>query len=728
MGALLVLTLISFIFVFAAERDREKQDREALQTQAAAAVRLSVARLTSRFVGASAIANADGSLDRRAFRSFARDQLIQGPLLALALERVVPAKRRRAFEQSIGGPITDLRGRKLVRAPAREVYFAVEDIYPRSRTNGPLIGFDIAASPLRGLAATAARDEGRPRLSGRVPLASNGKPGVLVVQPIYRPGLPLRTVADRRRAAVGFISSGFNLGELQREVAEQLPRKTILRITDGRDVIVGPASGPVQGISIRVGGRRWNVGATNAGTAGQSTAWLLLGAGLLLTLLASALFIQSLRRELSLLQSQQDIRRARDATAGLQRLTSALSRAMLPAEIADAMATIGLPLLRASGFALYAGALPEPGLRLVRAEGDEGSVAAPVLHGDEPHFLADAVRTERGVWTDSAAEAAAGAAEAMPDTPLAAHAVALPLLSRGEVIGVLALSYATTQAFDDVQRAYVEAVGVQCAQALERARLAEAEHELARSLQNSLLPRHLPAVHGIELAARYEPADSQIDLGGDWYDAIELPEGRIGIAVGDVVGHGAAAAAIMGQLRSAFRAFAIGGAAPAEIIGALSEFAERLDGAEATTLVYAILSPADGALTYCVAGHPPPLHVTDDGSTYLDGGRSVPIGIGGLPYLTADAHVAPGETILLYSDGLIERRANSLDEGLERLARAASVIGPDANGLTSLLPERLDVAHEDDIVILAITLTGVTSPAKIPIATVPQTSVSGESS
>jgi serine phosphatase RsbU (regulator of sigma subunit)/CHASE1-domain containing sensor protein len=687
-GAILVLTLVSFFFVFDAERDRERQERDVLQSRAAGAVRTSTARLVAGLSGASALVDPDGALDKSAFDAFAREQLA-GPLSALAFERIVSHRGRAAFEESIGRPIIVIAAGSRSVAPRRATYFAVEAVFPQTRSTRAVIGYDIASSAVRKSAAMGARDAGRARLSAPIELTGSGRPGILVVAPVYMRDQPRRTVAERRRAAIGFISSGFDIRALEREIARQFPASVVVRVADGSNVIIGPASLP-GGRTIQVAGRTWTIGAVDRAAAGTGTAWMLLVAGLVLTVLASLLLVQTVRRELSLIRSREDLRRARDAVLGLQRLTSAIAQAMVPDEIAGAISRFGLPLVGASGFALFSREKATMTLRLVSAEGPGAEAEPAVLHEDDPVLLAEAVRTRSPVWMNAALGGYVASA-------------ALPLLNSGEIVGALRFGYAVPQGFDDEQRARVESVAAQCARAFERASVAEAEHELARSLQESLLPHHLPAVEGLEIAARYEPAAQFIDLGGDWFDAIELGDGRIGLVVGDVVGHGAPAAAIMGQLRSALRAFATDNGAPKEVMRKLSEFSERIEGAEGTTVTYGVLDPVDGSFVYCAAGHPPPLHVGANAARYLDGGRSLPLGVGERTYVGGATEVADGEAILLFSDGAVEQRGRALEVGLARLAAFASEIGPDAESLTSVLLERLELVHEDDIAMLAVT-------------------------
>ena len=226
-------------------------------------------------------------------------------------------------------------------------------------------------------------------------------------------------------------------------------------------------------------------------------------------------------------------------------------------------------------------------------------------------------------------------------------------------------------------------------------------------MQHALLPESLPRADGLELAVRYLPAADGTAAGGDFYDAVELPGGRLGIAVGDVVGHGPAAAAAMGQLRSALRAYALEGRPPARVMQLLARYADGVSGARGATLAYAVLDPGAREVRYACAGHPPPLLVHASGAgQFLEGGRGVPLDRAlGQVYEDAIAPVPEGATLILYSDGAIERRGEPLDVGMGRLAEAAGTaarLAPEA-----LCSAVLDVLfadgrrRRDDVALLA---------------------------
>jgi PAS domain S-box-containing protein len=231
------------------------------------------------------------------------------------------------------------------------------------------------------------------------------------------------------------------------------------------------------------------------------------------------------------------------------------------------------------------------------------------------------------------------------------------------------------------------------------------EHKIAETLQRSLLPERLPQIEGIELAARYLPGARGAAIGGDWYDVLERPDGRVALVVGDVVGHGLRAAATMGQLRNAFRAYGLVESSPSEVVARINRLV--MSGVEdvMATVLYLVLDRETGELSFSAAGHPPPLVLAPDGPQFLDGGRSVPIGASDpAVFREASAVLPPGSSLLLYTDGLVERRDEALDKRLEKLAAVAGGAGEDLNALCDRVIEAVLDRGEpgDDVALLAV--------------------------
>ncbi|MGY1667228.1 SpoIIE family protein phosphatase [Geodermatophilus sp. SYSU D00696] len=411
----------------------------------------------------------------------------------------------------------------------------------------------------------------------------------------------------------------------------------------------------------------------------------------------------------------------------LQRVTAELSAATTPEEVARATAG---HLVAQVGDECRAGVyeLDETGrgLRLLALTGDDGEARRHFaeLPLSAPLAVTRAVAERRALWVERLEDwpgrdggLDGGQAETLTRFGLAST-VALPLLVAGRVVGVVGAGFPHPRSFGPAERGMLLAIVEQSAQALDRARLYRAEQDIAQTLQLSLLPQRLPRLERLALAAQYLPGAAGTSAGGDWYDVVELGEGRVGIAVGDVVGQGPSAAAVMGQLRSALSAALLQGCPPAQALELLDRFATRLPGALASTAACLVLDWEAGTVEYARAGHPPPLLLDDTGATVLDDAGGAVLGVPGRPpYTEGRARVAPGTTLLLYTDGLVERRGELLDTGLQRVADAAvrlAAAAPDR--LTrDLLAEVLDEdALPDDVAVIAVRMTPPPLQERLP--------------
>jgi PAS domain S-box-containing protein len=287
--------------------------------------------------------------------------------------------------------------------------------------------------------------------------------------------------------------------------------------------------------------------------------------------------------------------------------------------------------------------------------------------------------------------------------------VGLPLMAAGRALGALRFSFTRPREITDEERVFLEALAGQCALAVERATLFEREHKTAEALQRSLLPDRLPQLPPMRLAARYHPATRHVQVGGDWYDAFPLQDGRVAIAIGDVMGKGVKAAAGMGRVRNALRALALNDPRPATVLSGLDKLFDATEGLEQiTTLAYAVIEPTTGEGVISNAGHLPPLVITPDGTPEVGGVEpGTPLG------WPSDRHqatfsVPPGNTVVFYSDGLVENRRRGLDSGLEELvsiaAAAPSEVLADPEILVDFLVDRMLAGydHDDDVTVLAL--------------------------
>jgi anti-sigma regulatory factor (Ser/Thr protein kinase)/putative methionine-R-sulfoxide reductase with GAF domain len=244
----------------------------------------------------------------------------------------------------------------------------------------------------------------------------------------------------------------------------------------------------------------------------------------------------------------------------------------------------------------------------------------------------------------------------------------VPLVVAGQLIGVLHVGSLHPREFGQRDLAILELAAARVGPGIERARLyaaLEHEHRVAMVLQRSLLPKRLPRVSGVSMAARYLPARAEV--GGDWYDVIQLPSGMLGVAIGDVVGHGTPAAALMGQLRTALRAYALEGNSPGRTLELVDRFVQNA-GSGMATAAYATFDTETSELCFALAGHPPPIVLANENSRVLEAMPATPLGA--FPYSHCPEHIltlADGEAFVLYTDGLVERPGVAVGEGIDEL-------------------------------------------------------------
>ncbi len=294
--------------------------------------------------------------------------------------------------------------------------------------------------------------------------------------------------------------------------------------------------------------------------------------------------------------------------------------------------------------------------------------------------------------------------------------LAVPLLvDGGRVIGVLQVGTSEGRTFTSDDAQLLQLAADRLAVAIDRARLNEHAHHIAATLQRSLLPSNIPEVSGLALATRYQPGADGTQVGGDLYDVVPYSDGRVGLAIGDVVGHGIEAASLMGQLRNSLRAYALEDDRPERVIERLNRLMHHWQQDRIATLIYLVINPRDGHMTFASAGHLPPLVCGPDGTArYLGGGEFVPLGV--LPFggfTAGEAVIEPGSTILLYTDGLVEERGVSIEDGLERLRAAIEVAPDDPHAMCDYLLATVPPAGaiNDDVALLATRLLPVDSGA-----------------
>lgn len=392
----------------------------------------------------------------------------------------------------------------------------------------------------------------------------------------------------------------------------------------------------------------------------------------------------------------------RDRMQRLYTLSVGLASATTLAEVAA--------VIRSEAAASLGGITAVLGLfrgKVLQSSGESGQQAGPESWYD--------LDCDPGGMLDRAARSGGPVLITAPARPLAPYSIlaadrehaayCIPLNLRDQRLGVLAVALPGTTSEVLLEPQHVLSVAAQVAQAVVRARLFEHEHHLAERLQRSLLPS-LPAVPRLTVAARYLPTTESVLVGGDWYDLFELSPGQVGLAIGDVAGHSLSEATVMTQLHNALRAIAMEHDDPGETLRRLNEFTHAFLPTTLATACYLRLDTLARRLSFASAGHLPPLLITAGGGPrLLWAAHGPPLGADThARYPCAAAPMAPGDTLLLYTDGLVEQRAEPLDTGLGRLltmTRQAAGLGPEA--LCELLTRDQPGAQwPDDRALLAV--------------------------
>ncbi|WEO93954.1 SpoIIE family protein phosphatase [Streptomyces sp. FXJ1.172] len=404
----------------------------------------------------------------------------------------------------------------------------------------------------------------------------------------------------------------------------------------------------------------------------------------------------------------------RQQTSIVQAVSAALAHARTVHDVIDVLKdTHGVRHLGAAS--LVMGLVEAGRIRLV-AEGPM-SASVPgtrITRIEEPYPMGEVVRTLVPRFIESPEEFA----ECFPilwphltDLNITSAAY-LPLIAQARPIGAMGLLYDDRRGFSAEERAVLVALGSSIAQSLQRAMLYEQEKDLAQSLQQAMLPRSIPSVRGADVAVRYRAATAGgalgRDIGGDWYDLIPLPGGRVGAVIGDVQGHDTHAAAVMGQLRIVLRAYAAEGHTPATVMARASVFLHELDTDRFATCLYAEADLATGVVQAVRAGHIDPLVRHSDGTCRqvpVEGG--LPLGLsaefGRLEYPVTTLELDPGHTLLLCTDGLVEQPGADLADGMRGLV---ALVGEGPDDVRDLADRLIQLAEErggdDDVALLLL--------------------------
>ncbi len=415
---------------------------------------------------------------------------------------------------------------------------------------------------------------------------------------------------------------------------------------------------------------------------------------------------------------EQESHRAQQRMARLQRLTSAFAVALTRQEVVSV--TVAEILDGSEGDHGFLADVVGDNLRILEALPDDEVALAAWEASDIPNIplLAQSMRSNTAVFMENSDGVATHLPPLRTDGVGSRRVALLPMATAGQARGVLCVASSKEATFQPDERAFLVLFAELTAQAIERARLHDDaivraeqmvalydhERQVAAAFQQHLLNRTMPFDSRVDLDTKYQAGGELVEIGGDFFDAFLVTKNRLAVAVGDVVGRGIPAATVMGQVRTALRAYALEGDGPAATLARLDAFAETIDGAFCTSVAYSELDLETGELRYSCAGHPPPVLVLPAGGTeVLWGGRSPLLGVEPrAPKAEAVAHMPVGARLLLYSDGLVETRTRAIDEGI-----AVLVTQLDANRDIGL--DRLATvvdghgAHSDDVCVLSLT-------------------------
>jgi signal transduction histidine kinase/CheY-like chemotaxis protein len=430
--------------------------------------------------------------------------------------------------------------------------------------------------------------------------------------------------------------------------------------------------------------------------------------------------LEAVTRDRSGLPDEEALRRER----ALASLTEEFGAAESVSQALDVLLSSPVCSLRAT--AASVGLLDETGdhLRITHA-GDLARDIADRYHLvniGSPVMLAETARTDqRMVVPDAAAVDTRFRPEVADKAPALSARIFEPLHANdGSVLGAMGLGWPGSREITPADTDMTRRVAALLSRAVARIAVAEREHQIAMSLQERLLGLGVTSPSAA-VSAVYQPAGEVMRVGGDWYTATPLSPARIAVSAGDVVGHGLPAATVMSQLRSALGAAALATDDPAAVIGLLDRFAQTLDDAAFATVAYAIIDTAAGTVSYACAGHPYPLVVGPEGTvTWLHDGRRPPLAVRSskrrLEAPAGCAALPPGSLLLLYTDGLIERRSASLADGFARLAVAAAGCAKLAAGqacadlIRQMTPAE---GYADDVAIIAVRPAGTTAASHV---------------
>lgn len=679
-AAILVASIATVAAVLQVRADAVHDAKVRNERRATSAVQAMVRVIddvATQLVGSAAVIADDGSLRRDVFDAFAVEALRSGdPAGLLLVDRVA----------TLNGTAEGPDRFPVIAAAGTDVTLEVAT---------PIIGRDLAADRQRGPALRQAATHGQWVVTGPLPLLTTGERGVAIVRPATRSTL----MGDRTI----FVVSGVPLARLQAAAEERVNGPVVV---DGLEGTVFGAPFPprtaISSVPVRLGELNWSLRIEASIKPDHRVTLLTASTGAGGVLFLAALGILTLVHQRRLGSANERLVREEGRSNAVRDLAGQLARALTAHEVRTALIS-RLPAAVGAGKAAVV--FPRgPGEWVVAEDASTGVATRPIPQPAERSILGRAMAADdielfssRLGWRgDTAVEDLVAGAGALVILPMATGQ------DDGSTSGVVAVCYPTVHVFDDDERELLETIRVLVSRALERGRQHDVDHMAALAFQRSALPANLPSPTGLRIATRYLPAESSV--GGDWFDAVERPDGSVVVAIGDVVGHGLSAAASMSQLRMAFQVIAAQTNDPGAMVRTLDSQSGRIRGAEASTVICAAFDRQRQTLAWCRAGHPPPLIIRDRVARYMEQSGNPPLGLGTTSWSAATVPLDAGDTVVFYTDGLVERSGEHIDDGLHRLQITAAELSDLAPSdfVDALLQAVAPTPGSDDVALLVV--------------------------
>ena len=675
--ALVILLLVATAVMAANESRRIAQDHE---RDSAMAVSNAVAELEALdgmidAVGAArGLVRSDDQMDQRSFEAFASVVSSRSVISSVSFHPRVGHEERDTWEVDHGAAIHD-RGPdgSISPSPVRDEHHP--SVWSTPPEAFDTIGLDAAGVPGWSEALNTAADLDQPVGSGPLAISGVTDRSMVVVVP-----LPSFTNDSPPAGLMGHIAVVIDMDQLAIDLSGRLPSPATLQVWDESDAVVhlGQASSDPVEAEVTVAGRRWVVHGPSASISPWSASVLaIIAVGTLLSIVVGGGGAHRLAQHRRLDE-------ARSRLARLQNATAELARTRFPDAVWSVTVKNVAQILRVPS----AVAIVDSGGELTVAASTDDALATRLdgLERSTDQALGEQILSGLGPGTESW--------------------WCLDLLNLPPPIDGAVLVAARDRQCREEDRSVCESFLEVAAAALRRARYHELEHRMADSLREQILEPFSSSTR-VDLDVTYQPHDRDAGIGGDWYDLVELDENVVVVNVGDVVGHGIAAAGASGQLRTAMRALAPF-TSPAQCLQSLGRLSRSIPNAELSTALSIRLDLAAMTATYSVAGHPPPLLVRDGRVEQLLGARGVPLGLETeAPRVNDSFALREDDHLVLYTDGAIERRDRSWDEGVDLLAQIVlQHLERESHLLRDDLHTRLFDGAADDATVLVLSIHG----------------------